>query len=68
MPLFEITKTLYTTLTINCNSIEEAKEWANMIVATVEVDDSDEISPNLESFEAESIPNEIKIKEIQPET
>lgn len=66
MPLFEIKKPIYTTLRINCNSFAEAKEWAEKIVATIEIDSFDGIPPSLELFEAESIQNELDVKKIEP--
>lgn len=66
MPIFEIKKPIYTTLWVNCNSEEEAKDWANKIVATIEIDSFDETPSKLEFFEAESIQNEIKVKKIDP--
>jgi len=66
MPIFEIKKPIYTTLRITCESEEEAKDWANKIVATIEIDLPDEIPSKLEFFEAESIQNEIKIKKVEP--
>lgn len=65
MPIFEITKPIYTFLRVECKSKSEAEEWASKIVATIEEEDEKLISKELDFFEADSIIKELKIEEIK---
>ncbi len=56
MPKFEITKSIYCNLVIDCKEIQEAQNWSEKIVAAVENEQGEIIgSSNFESFEAEAI-------------
>lgn len=60
--LFEITKPITATLRVRCNSEKEAINWANKIVATIEDENGNSISPNeVDYFEAETTTSEIQI-------
>lgn len=60
--IFKIIKPITATLRVECNSEEEAINWANKIVATIEDENGNSISPNeVDYFEAETITSEIKI-------
>ncbi len=63
MPVFEITKPITTTLTVECASEEEAINWANKIVATIE----DENGNNMQSEEIVSFESDVKVSEIKVE-
>jgi len=65
MPIFEVTKPIHAFLRIKCKSIIEAEEWASKIVATIEEDNENLLSKELDFFESESIETEIKIEEIK---
>ena len=65
MPIFEVTKPIHTFLRIKCKSKIEAEKWASKIVATIEMDNEDLLSQELDFFEAESVENEMKIEEIK---
>ena len=63
--IFEITKPIVATLRVECNSKEEAMDWANKIVATIEDENGGSISPDkVAYFEAETEISEIKITEV----
>ena len=63
MPFFEIEKPITTTLTVECGSKEEAINWANKIVATIEDENGNYIrSEKIISFEADVNASEIKVK------
>ena len=60
--IFEITKPITATLRVDCNSEEDAINWANKIVATIEDENGNFISPDdVDYFDAETITSEIKI-------
>ena len=65
MPLFEIRMPITATLVVECGSTEEAMNWADKIVATLEDENGDTISPNeVYDFAADAVLSEIKISEI----
>jgi len=64
MPIFEVTKPIYAFLRVKCNSKIEAEKWASKIVATIEENNEDLLSKELDFFEAEYIENEVEIKEV----
>lgn len=64
MPLFEITKPMTATLTVECASEKEAMNWADKIVADI----SDENGNSLESKEIISFEAETKVSEIKIES
>ncbi len=63
MPLFEITKPIIVTLTVECASEKEAMNWAEKIVADIQ----DETGNALESEEIISFEADVKISEIKIE-
>ncbi len=71
MPLFEITKPIYTTLIINCDTKEEAEKWASKIVGDLETENEEEeefLSSNLDLFVACSEVTELRIEEIESDS
>ena len=63
--IFEITKPIVATLRVECSSREEAIDWANKIVATIEDENGNSINPDkVAYFEAEAEISEIKITEV----
>ncbi|CAN5616423.1 hypothetical protein BH24ACI2_BH24ACI2_00940 [soil metagenome] len=66
MPLFEITKPITATLTVECASEQEATDWADKIVANIEDENGNYIqSEDIVSFEADVKVSEIKIENLQ---
>ena len=64
--IFEITKPITATLRVECNSKDEAIDWANRIVATIDDENGESINANkVEYFEAETTISEMKIIEIR---
>ena len=66
MPLFEIIKPITATLTVECASKEEAINWANKIVATIEDENGNDVqTEEVVSFEADARVSEIKVESLQ---
>ena len=58
MPLFQIEKKMTATLTVKCANEDEARAWADRIVATLEDEDGNPIPPEaVEDFEADYSPD-----------
>jgi hypothetical protein len=66
MPLYLITKSITAYLTVNCDNLEQALNWSERVVATLEDVDGNPIAPNeIEDFEASSNPSEIEIELVE---
>ena len=65
MPLFEITKPVIVTLTVECASEKEAMKWAEKIVVDIQDENGNALeSEEIISFEADVKISEIKIEEL----
>lgn len=63
MPLYLIRKKITTYLTVDCGDINQAIAWSERIVATLEDDDGNSISPDvIDDFEASTNPDETTIE------
>ncbi len=66
MPLFEITKPIMTTLVVECASEQEAINWVDKIVASIEDEDGNLLhSKKIVSFEADVKISKVKIENLQ---
>ena len=66
MPKFEIKKTIYCNLVVDCKNELEAQVWASNIIASLENEMGEVIdSDKFESFDAETIVSESAINLIE---
>lgn len=65
MPLFEITKPITATFIVECESAQEAMNWADKIVADIQDENGNQFqSKEIILFEAETNISEIEVRMI----
>ncbi len=69
MPRFLITKKITAYVTVDCANRGEARSWSERILATLEDENGNQISPDaVDDFEAESSPKETRIELLEDES